>query len=601
MRWWCLIVLLGCEDPASDGATCEEAALALQCPPGSMPLVGAQARDLCAAGVEVVGTEGEITGRCLSEQSCQVVCRFDDPCRCGVDRITEEGVFCTPCEGALACGDGICAGGEDPATCPEDCGPRCAAGQQRCNGVLREECSLQGRYERLACPAGEVCVEVAADRVDCRPEGVVQVDAGPNPTDGAMENPWIAGGRARRGPGTWPGSSDGVGPATGPMRFRFQATLTQGVTYVPGGVVAAALGPTADELLVCGAADCQRFVGWAQPAPIEEYCGVYSDCYPEYAAACLDTVLVDQPISQLLNYAFGYAGGLLYGAPVQACVLDALRQGGECAPDLRALGCPRPGAVALQPGGIVTSWTFSPGGRFGAALHQQPDGRIELIWGPLDGSAPRAQTLGQTTLVFADVNDAGALAAVLFDGAGQILLTATPEGAPRFTPLDEGGVVQVALSPSGRVAALVGTGNLVRFWNLLELQEILRIRDAVWPVVFSPVDGVVALHFTDGDAELWDLVAIEKQGELPGTRGGPYGALAFHPSGASLVTASAAGINFWEADTRVRTAQDAIDPRYLQGVFNARWSADGQGVVVQLPYRLLDPTVQPLYRFYGVE
>lgn len=600
MGWLALLVLAGCDDGSTSGGgvACEEAELARQCPPNSQPIVGTEARRLCEAGAEVQGAEGEVTGRCYSESSCQVACRFEVPCRCGVDRITADGVFCTPCEGAAACGDGVCAGGENPESCAEDCGPRCSPGQQRCNGVLRQECSLQGRFENLACPAGEVCEQVALDQVDCRAPGVEVVDAGPRPPDGSMEQPWIAGGRARRGPGTWPGSSDGVGPGpAGMMRFLYQSTLSQGVTYGPGLPIVAGPGATVDALYVCGTAECQRYDGWAHPASADVYCSAYALCSPEYEEACRSDLPESTSIGQILNYAYPYGRGLLYGAPAQACVLRTLEAGGECLGDLRSLGCPGPGQTALAPGGFVQSWVLSPSGRFAAFV--TGDAQLELGWGPLDGAAPpQIITLGMSQVVSVDVSDAGVLVAVLFDGSSQILLSAPAGEAPSFRPLDGATTQQVLVSPSGRVVALADMGNLVRFWNVADGEEILRIRDSSWPVAFSPVDGVVGLHFTQGGAELWDVVAIEKLGELPGVVGAPYAAMAFDPSGAFVATASGQAVQFWETATRVRTGQDLLDPRYLQGPFMIHWAADGQGAVVRTPYRLVDPTLQPMYRFY---
>ncbi|MEZ4475448.1 MAG: hypothetical protein R3F60_32570, partial [bacterium] len=362
-----------------------------------------------------------------------------------------------------------------------------------------------------------------------------------------------------------------------------------------------AAGPTADEVVACGTADCQAFTGWAQPASVEAYCAAYVACDPSAAEACPDETLADQPLPRLLDYAFPYAGGLLYGPPVQACVLAALSQGGACPADLRSLGCPGPGRTLLAPGGAVQRWDLSPGGRV-AVFQQLRAGQTELGWGRLDGSPPD-QVIGLrgTSVVSAAATDAGDVVVVLFDGSGQILLVAPRDGEPAYQPLEGPAVERVALAPSGRVAALLDASAELHLWNISESQEILRIRGVAWPVAFSPTEGVVGLHFTEGVAELWDVVGVARLGELAGAGGAPAAALAFSPSGETVVTASAQAVQIWEAATQIRVGQEAVDPRYLQGAFGASWSADGASVVVAIPTRLSDPTTEPLYRIYGIQ
>lgn len=151
----------GCSgtEGADTGRACAESTLISQCPPGSDPRLDAEARSICSAEGEVnlVRRDGSFTGSCEGEGSCRVLCQFAVPCDCGVDAITTEGVFCTPCADGAACGNGVCEAGETPETCPVDCAMVCTPGRERCNGDAREECSAQGRWDTLPCPAGDTC------------------------------------------------------------------------------------------------------------------------------------------------------------------------------------------------------------------------------------------------------------------------------------------------------------------------------------------------------------------------------------------------------------------------------------------------------------
>lgn len=184
--------LAGCEDsPGTEGAgaACAEADLVAQCPPGSSPLLGTAGEELCQgqAGVDIVGGEGSVTGRCVGSGRCVVACQFASPCACGVAAVTREGVFCVPCEGVAVCGNGVCEGGETPENCPQDCSPDCTAGQSRCASLrVREECNQRGRWDEVACLPSEVCD--ASGGAVCRradvlvgEEGVVVDEAEPPP------------------------------------------------------------------------------------------------------------------------------------------------------------------------------------------------------------------------------------------------------------------------------------------------------------------------------------------------------------------------------------------------------------------------------------
>lgn len=177
-----LLLLAGCDFGGGDdgspgtngtqtGAECVASDLVAQCPPGSSPDLQAAAVSECNGQADLLlsGEGGSVRGACRGSGECLVVCNFDAPCQCGVDRITTEGVFCTPCDQASSCGNSICEGGEDPTTCPLDCAASCQAGMRRCNGRDREDCDGQGQWARVACRSDQAC-QIGAGGVACLPD-----------------------------------------------------------------------------------------------------------------------------------------------------------------------------------------------------------------------------------------------------------------------------------------------------------------------------------------------------------------------------------------------------------------------------------------------
>lgn len=155
---------------AGTGTGCVEANLVAQCPPGSSPDLSAAATSACEGRIDALlsGAGGSVHAACRGEGECLVVCNFDSPCACGVERITHEGIFCVDCQGASACGNAFCEGGEDPDSCPVDCAAACSAGMQRCNGPHREDCNARGTWERVECRDDQAC-EVNSYGVACQP------------------------------------------------------------------------------------------------------------------------------------------------------------------------------------------------------------------------------------------------------------------------------------------------------------------------------------------------------------------------------------------------------------------------------------------------
>lgn len=141
-------------DLGREATPCDRPELWAQCPIGSNPRVIV---DGCVEGSEVTGANGETTGICTRAGECLFVCNFEDPCPCGIDRVTAEGVFCTDCRDAAACGDAVCDRGENPQICAVDCGETCVADNERCKGNARQECEENGRWATLGCRDDQVC------------------------------------------------------------------------------------------------------------------------------------------------------------------------------------------------------------------------------------------------------------------------------------------------------------------------------------------------------------------------------------------------------------------------------------------------------------
>lgn len=146
-----LLLTTGCDGTSGTEAAgeCSEFALQDQCPVGSNPILGAMAESACggSASADLVTNSGSVTGSCQGSGSCQILCQFDSPCRCGVDRITRAEIVCTEC--------------------PDDL-TSCTPSSERCNGLAREICNQDGdRWDTIACGAGASCVPDGPDRTRC--------------------------------------------------------------------------------------------------------------------------------------------------------------------------------------------------------------------------------------------------------------------------------------------------------------------------------------------------------------------------------------------------------------------------------------------------
>lgn len=201
------------QDLGRDRTPCDRPELWAQCPVGSNPQVLTSG---CVEGAEITGPDGEVTGVCARSGECLFVCNFEDPCPCGIDRVTAEGVFCSDCRDAAACGDAVCDRGENPQTCAVDCGETCVADNERCNGNARQECEENGRWATLACRDDQVCQFGKA--------GVAVVT--------------VCQTRISMGGGTFPGfgaQAIEVQEESGGIRFRETTFDGTGVRFVQGG------------------------------------------------------------------------------------------------------------------------------------------------------------------------------------------------------------------------------------------------------------------------------------------------------------------------------------------------------------------------------
>lgn len=166
--------LWSCGEDATSGTRvaegCVESDLIAQCPTGSDPMLDAASKSACEgkANLDLLERNGSVSGQCVGEGTCQVLCQFAVPCDCGVATIAREGIVCVDCNGSAACGNGTCEAMENPDTCPRDCGAVCVSGRTRCSGDALEECNLQGQWEQVACGDGQVCRRVSSDEAACQ-------------------------------------------------------------------------------------------------------------------------------------------------------------------------------------------------------------------------------------------------------------------------------------------------------------------------------------------------------------------------------------------------------------------------------------------------
>ncbi len=153
---------------ANPAAICDIADVADVCPPGSGPRIDSEIEEECSQADPDVGEaiDCRFNGSCLF--ACEVLTGH---CECGVESITQEGVFCSPC---VVCNQGVTRCSEDGAG-TETCAP----------GGTTWVYTPCGGDELCAGPAGEVaCHTCACDEIGACCDGCDAVADGTPCQDG---------------------------------------------------------------------------------------------------------------------------------------------------------------------------------------------------------------------------------------------------------------------------------------------------------------------------------------------------------------------------------------------------------------------------------
>lgn len=614
MLCWNLVVLWGlsaCEDPGTAGAdaggeACVRADLIAQCPPGSNPILGAQAEASCttAVGGVVEDGEGQATGQCYGVGACRVVCRFAVPCRCGVASVSVDGVLCADCEGAASCGNDRCEGGETPENCPIDCGGVCQAGERRCDGELLQACNLQGRFDTLPCPRGEVC-EATQGMARCARDPEVIIggrDAGT--TDGGADSGVVDDGRLIPGTGTWPNVAD---RSTAPIA----RALTQRVVTVPLDQPPNGVSPLVNHMFEAGARDLyqwhllpegrmegfgvtatvwvgsdgapqERPLDGLMPADEAYFCRVYEGCRADISH------------EQCVGF---YPSFRAFGAWKLACLLDYTVRTGDCTSLVVGDQVCGNGFIHPYPAGFTVPANlgrWAAGRELGATPNLDRLLMLDQGTGVVSAQTP---VPGFTTL-FADGTVAlsadGRVAAVVAQqGIDQVIVLWYPDSDERrvILPLSGGRWTRIALSPDGQVLALYGysTGDrtvegVISLWNVAEERRIVSIKPpamrgiGLFFLAFSPNGRELAVD-VGFEVEIWELGRVpEKRQVLSHNEVALVERGAYSPDGVTLAL-KLGPMSLWDTSTgqRFRTIDDVPgNPREV------RFTEDGQRLLVLL-------------------
>ncbi|MCB9547506.1 MAG: WD40 repeat domain-containing protein [Myxococcales bacterium] len=604
---WVVGCLVACDDGEAgggDAGTCNAATLIDQCPVGSSPVIGAQAEASCGGGAGLVqAADGATTGQCVGVAACRALCQFAVPCRCGVQQITAEGVVCASCEGAAACGDGVCAGGESPETCPVDCGARCEPDEVRCDGVVLEACSLQGRWDRLPCPAGEICVAEGGQGARCdRDPRVIGGedagvgDAGPPPADE----------RIVPGEAPWPAVADrrvGQTPGGGFQAETFTVALTVGPSNTPSDFARArqAVGTCFEHRLGPAPAtfECRGPAGWftadfrGHPVPEDPENTIDSEVFCAAAAQCEGT-----PVDDCDAYVAEWRDRV--GELRLRCIAAAIP--GDCL-TLAGLGCdvvartPYPEDARFTRGAVVAA---------GDRVVGVGEDARQATW--IDGAEVRHLAApGELTFTQAVADATGDTAALLGEaGSDQAIVVWRPAADERRVVLARGvgRYGRLALGPDGQVLAARLQGDAdprlnqgVSFYDLASDARIFTLLPAADDrlgdgFAFSP-DGV---HFAvavepGGRVEIWDVAARQKRQTLAVPGGQAPQAFSFSPDGRVLAVISGP-LSLWDVATgqRAQTVELVVPP---QG--GVTFTPDGQraflggGVARRADFTVLRP------------
>lgn len=632
-----VLVGFGCDDGAEGGMAlpeaCVSADLIAQCPPGSNPILGSTADSLCGqeAGADLMNMQGHVTGRCYGEGACIVACQFAASCPCGVDAVTVDGVFCTECAEVNPCGDGMCAGGETPQSCPEDCGGDCNPGEMRCQGAAIESCNLRGRWEGVACPRGELCEQVQGQPPVCRRDDIViGADMGPDDSD---MGPRISGriqffeapvpeiapatrpgdGRESAALGHWglirrcSGNDAQIARCreAGSLRPRYRVVGRLGAEAA--GFVYDATPTDAGEVWLWGGDGVARFSreGGApeegERPDLETFCRIHAPtCAGVAEPDCVNAV----PEATRAAYE-----GWSWGAAAMRCALarepPQCVPNGDCqvaerivgyGPDQHLRGVLD--AVHSADGSLLAFWADATH----VALY---DVAAQSITSVGETGAYQARGIGGGGLaISADNRFIGAVASVAQGNA--IAVVWSRDGGPPVAavPLDHASPTEVALSPDGSAMAvmlslngpqpspagieIINVAAQARSYRILPLDEPNPRGINCFPhqgggLAFSPRGDLLAVGAPaiNGAAcartaiiELWDIAGRARAGVLTGPEG-TTSAVRFSPDGTTLAVGSndnrRADLRLWDTDSRALVAA-------VSGPAGAPWGASVEGI-----------------------
>jgi hypothetical protein len=180
ISFMCMIALFtSCAEPNATeiAKSCVASDLVSQCPIGTIPKLNADASSDCSSnasinleeGISSIGSNSSISQVCVGSGSCQLVCELTQPCLEGIKEISKDKIVCNSLTDDVPCGDNICAVGENPMNCPQDCDAICTPLTERCNGLNREVCNNRGAtWDTLACQSPTICIEIGDQKTQCR-------------------------------------------------------------------------------------------------------------------------------------------------------------------------------------------------------------------------------------------------------------------------------------------------------------------------------------------------------------------------------------------------------------------------------------------------
>lgn len=630
--WWVLIIaLVGCDgdegagDADGGGIGCTTGDLVAQCPVGSNPVVGARADSACtgAMGGIALDGEGQATGQCLGVADCRVLCQFGVPCRCGVAEVSRDGVTCAPCDGAASCGNRMCEGGESPMNCPIDCGPACNAGERRCDGEALQECSLQGRWDDLACPSDEVC---SAEDGPARCVRDVEIIGGMDAGVGEDADVLPEEGRVIDGDGAWPGlasTTTGQTPRdfvtsdhvirlddgsihNRPTRF-FQAQVeiagnAGGNGRIrPAAIVQFQLAPDADHIEAFSVRG--RFFAELDGTVLEPMVPFTADreAFCTAWAACNGPVEdCDATIATELE---------TWGETRLQCIAELLASGADdaCVQVFFGDACgwnPRhawPDGVEFSGRDLVRR-----GDRIlGRAVDQRVGVLVDLAAERAVRMAPAGDFVLRTETDRFDLSADGRIAAFTAQSGGDdviIVWDVDADTRQAILPVSGGSTTALGLSPGGAVLALRrnGTGvatvdTTMSFWDVETETRLFSIRAIEGGSIdgrptFSPDGRHFALvHRRPQQVEIWDLVDRVRTHILAFDAEAPADAVEFTPDGALLAVTWQGALTLWDVATgqriytRANTGMPRLDPDGQRGVSQGPANFRGEFTVLRAP------------------